>query len=152
MRRRVWMLILVIVITVSGPLAGALWAQSHSDQQGRLVFVKARRFAYDPAVIRVKRGDKVTIDLTSDDVTHGFYIDGYGINLEVLPAGDPAVATFVADKVGRFGFRCSSTCGSLHPFMVGELIVEPNNLYPGAVGLAVALTLASFVYVVRRES
>ena len=89
------------------------------------VTLDARMFAFEPARLRVNQGDQVTITLVSTDVVHGFYLDGYGIDVRAEP-GKPAQASFVADKQGKFRFRCSVSCGALHPFMIGELIVGPN--------------------------
>lgn len=71
-------------------------------------------------------GDRVTLRVTSADVAHGFYLDGYGINEKIVP-GEEKVVTFVADKPGKFRFRCSVICGSMHPFMIGEIVVQPNS-------------------------
>ena len=85
----------------------------------------ARMFAFEPSRTRVGLGDRVTITLVSEDVVHGVYVDGYGVDIQAEP-GKPAQATFVADRLGKFRVRCSVTCGSMHPFMIGELGVGPN--------------------------
>ena len=101
----------------------------------RTVHVDAGSFAYTPGVIDVNPGDRVTLELTSHDVVHGLYLDGYGITLTADP-GQTARVTFVADRSGTFRFRCSVTCGALHPFMIGKLNVGPNWLFLRALGLA----------------
>ncbi|MEK7447973.1 MAG: hypothetical protein AAB019_00650, partial [Planctomycetota bacterium] len=53
--------------------------------------------------------------------------------------------TFTADKEGKFRYRCSITCGSMHPFMLGEMIVSPNRPFWTGVGLAIGLIIALFV-------
>jgi cytochrome c oxidase subunit 2 len=81
--------------------------------------------------------------MESLDVTHGLYLDGYGINIKARP-GLIGKATFVADKPGRFSFRCSETCGEFHPYMIGFLEVTPNtrfNLFLWAIGIAFVLIL-----------
>ncbi|MGB3701702.1 MAG: hypothetical protein WA997_10560, partial [Anaerolineales bacterium] len=50
--------------------------------------------------------------------------------------------SFIADQSGSFRFRCSVTCGDLHPFMIGKLHVGTNLLLWRGVGLAVLAALA----------
>jgi len=104
--------------------------------------ISAKRFEYTPQKIRVKRGDRVTIRLISEDVTHGLYLDGYGLETSAHPGSDGSL-TFTADRTGRFTFRCSMTCGEFHPFMVGYLVVGPNLRFYGFAGIALALGAGS---------
>jgi heme/copper-type cytochrome/quinol oxidase subunit 2 len=109
----------------------------------REVEVVARQFAFDPPVLRVNRGDRVRLVVRAADVVHGFRVDGYGRDVRVEPGISQRVE-FVADRSGKFRYRCSVTCGPLHPFMTGDLIVSPNLGLLRAVGLvlvAVAATL-----------
>lgn len=94
----------------------------------KLIEVYAKRFAYKPEIIRIKRGDVVKIKLISEDVTHGLFVDGYEVETIARP-GESCPVSFVAKRTGRFTFRCSVTCGEFHPYMVGYLIVGPNNRF-----------------------
>ena len=61
---------------------------------------------------------------------------GDDLEMEALtPAGLIGKATFVADKPGRFTFRCSETCGEFHPYMVGFMEVTPNSRFHLFVGI-----------------
>ena len=71
------------------------------------------------------QGDHVTLVLEAEDVTHGLYLDGYDVDLVAVPRRTDR-ATFVADRPRKFRLRCSKVCGTLHPFMLGELIVPPQ--------------------------
>ena len=104
--------------------------------------IRARQYAYAPGVVRVSQGERVTMVLEAEDVTHGLYVDRYGVDLVAVP-GRPARASFVADRPGKFRLRCSKVCGSLHPFMLGELIVEPNAPFWRAVGLAILAAIGT---------
>ncbi|HLA44445.1 MAG TPA: cupredoxin domain-containing protein, partial [Aggregatilineales bacterium] len=92
----------------------------------RRIEINAAEYAYTPGRIHVNHGDQVVITLTSSDVVHGFYLDGYSINERVIP-GIEQRFEFTADQTGKFRYRCSVSCGSLHPFMIGELVVSPNK-------------------------
>jgi heme/copper-type cytochrome/quinol oxidase subunit 2 len=110
----------------------------------RTITVNASSFAYDPAVIKVNRGDLVTLELVSTDVAHGLYIDGYGLDVVAEP-GQTSSLTFSADRAGSFRVRCSLTCGDLHPFMIGKLEVGHKGLFWRAAGLSLVAVLAGLL-------
>lgn len=106
-------------------VAWSLLATSCFAQETKLFELKAKKFSYTPNMIKVNKGDMVRIRLISEDVHHGLFIDGYGGKTSAYPGQDGSLS-FVADKTGRFSFRCSVTCGEFHPYMVGYLVVGPN--------------------------
>ncbi len=127
---------------------GALWVPGLGRPAApgtRTVVVNANQYAYTPSVIRVPRGERVTLILEADDVTHGLYLDGYGVDTVAAP-GRRSTLEFLADRAGKFRFRCSKVCGNLHPFMVGELIVEPNAPFWRAAGLAVLAAAGTLAF------
>jgi heme/copper-type cytochrome/quinol oxidase subunit 2 len=91
------------------------------------IYVELSQFKFEPGRIIVNKGDTVIIKLKSVDVTHGFYVDGYDVNLIIMP-GEVVTVTIIADKAGKFKIRCSVICGPLHPFMVGDFIVTDDGL------------------------
>ena len=97
--------------------------------------IEASQYAYSPSELQVNPGDRVTIELVSTDVVHGLYVDGYGASVEADP-GQTATLTFVANQPGSFRFRCSVTCGALHPFMIGKLTVGTDAALLRGIGLA----------------
>ena len=112
------------------------------------VTLVADQFAFDPPVLRVNRGDRVLLTLQAADVVHGFYLDGYGIQARMEP-GISQQVEFVADRAGKYRYRCSVSCGTLHPFMIGELVVGPNLPYARAVGLTLVALGATLFYLRR---
>ncbi len=114
-----------------------------SAPQERTFRIDARQFAYSPSELKVNAGDSVTIELVSNDVVHGLYVDGYGVSIEADP-GQTATLHFIADKPGSFRFRCNVTCGAMHPFMIGKLTVGTDQWLYRSVGLA-ALAIACVV-------
>jgi cytochrome c oxidase subunit 2 len=79
-------------------------------------------FSFTPEVIRVHRGEWVTLEIASLDRRHGFNLHDFGIRTDVDP-GKPARVRFLADKVGTFTFHCDVYCGDGHEEMSGQLIV-----------------------------
>jgi heme/copper-type cytochrome/quinol oxidase subunit 2 len=115
------------------------------------ITLNARAFAYEPATIRVQRGDTITLRLESLDAAHGLAIDGYPIDLRAEP-GSSASATFVANREGKFAMRCSVACGALHPFMLGELIVEPALPLARAVAATIIATFGAIAFFANSKS
>ncbi|MDE3156306.1 MAG: hypothetical protein KGN76_14485 [Acidobacteriota bacterium] len=87
--------------------------------------ITARRFAFEPARIVVAQGDTVRLTLVSADVTHGFTIDRYGIDVTIPAGGSPVTVEFVARLAGDFPIGCSVYCGTGHEDMHAVLSVEP---------------------------
>ena len=75
-------------------------------------------------VIRVAKGDRVVLKLTSSDVIHGFSLKDFGIFITdgILP-GKVKLVSFTADKVGTFVFTCNAICGEKHEQMKGVIVV-----------------------------
>ncbi len=111
----------------------------------RHLTLNAMQYEFAPGRIEVNQGDTVAIDITASDVVHGFYLDGYGID-EQLEPGIPKHITFVADQAGKFRYRCSVSCGNLHPFMIGELVVGPNVPFWRLAGLMVVAFSGALIY------
>lgn len=122
-----------------------------SSPQTRRIEVNARQFAYEPATLNVNRGDTITFHLESLDATHGLFVDGYAVNIQAEP-GKSAEVTFVADKEGKFKFRCSVSCGALHPFMIGELNVAPNLPLGRAIIVTLIVAIGATVFFWRGSS
>jgi len=83
----------------------------------------AKQWAFDPAVITVKQGDKVKLTIKSIDVTHGFALTDFNVKVDLVPNKEETVE-FIADKKGEFTFFCSVMCGEGHQDMIGKLVVE----------------------------
>lgn len=119
--------------------------------QARTIDVNAREFAFEPATLEVHQGDTVTIHFESLDAEHGLFIDGYDVDLHAEP-GKSAQVTFAADKAGQFKIRCSVTCGVLHPFMIGEMQVDPDWPLVRAVAATLIVTVGAVAFFWGNES
>lgn len=142
-----WALIGVLAGLIAlGPLPAAAAAS-----RSRTVRIEAGSFAYQPAVVSVNQGDRVTLELVSTDVVHGLYLDGYDLEVIAEP-GQTAQLSFIADRPGSFRFRCAVACGDLHPFMIGKLKVGQNGLFWRAAGLSTLFALSGLLLYRRKTS
>lgn len=114
----------------------------------RDITLTADQFSFDPPVLQVNQGDRVRLTLHAADVVHGFYLDAYGLNTRVEPGLSQQVE-FVANQAGKFRYRCSVSCGGLHPFMIGELVVNPNWPLARAMGLTLVAVAGTLFYLWR---
>ncbi len=150
------------VVLAAGILLPAFTTPPPPQPQRRDFNIIAHKYAYEPSVIHVNQGDEVHVRFSSKDVTHGFFLEGYDVDA-LSEAGKTGLLVrhpsetgnftsaqeivFKADKKGKFRYRCSMTCGYMHPFMMGVLIVEPNSLFGQAMGLMIGLLIAGFILV-----
>ncbi len=146
--RRLSRALLLLGLAVAGAAAGVAWAWASPVPVERTFHIRARQFAYDPGILRANRGDRVVFLVESEDVTHGLYVDGYGVQGKVVP-GEELRLEFDADRTGRFGLRCSEVCGPFHPFMTAQLVVEPNLLLPGSIGAAAGAAIGAVLWAAR---
>ena len=114
----------------SQPAVAALYLNqavpaSAADAPAQRIEDQARKFTFGPNEIRVKKGQRVTIVLTSPDFVHGFAIADFNVRGEGIP-GKTVEITFVADKAGKFIYLCDNFCGEGHDKMTGFLIVTKS--------------------------
>lgn len=99
------------------------------ERKGNKVHVRlmSQAPAYSMPVIKVKKGDEVTITLTNydkvEDLTHGLALPTYNINFIVNPQETKSV-TFKADHAGVFWMYCTHFCHALHLEMRSRFLVE----------------------------
>ena len=90
-----------------------LSASSTKPVNPRHVEVVAKRFAFEPAEITLKKGEPVDFVLSSADVEHGVRIRALGLDLRVAK-GKKAETTLTPQSTGTFVGHCSVFCGSGH--------------------------------------
>jgi heme/copper-type cytochrome/quinol oxidase subunit 2/ferredoxin len=162
-RKKAWIFIIsTLVVAVTIPLSFRLF---RAETRIHTLSFEAKKYGYSPSRIIVNKGDKIVLKPTSLDATHGFLLDGYPVEFIMRKGASFLKYTwkdedgkiqadwdrvseveFVADKAGKFTFRCTQTCGNLHPFMTGELIVKPNTPYYLFLSLSIWLVFSLLVY------
>ncbi|MEJ2156518.1 MAG: 4Fe-4S binding protein [Desulfobacteraceae bacterium] len=159
--------LILIIVSLAAALAIPLAARFIPRRpQTRTITLEAHKYGYSPERIFVNKGDTIILKPTSKDVTHGFLLDGYDLEFTIKQEGIAYLkyrwededgqshvdwdkvreVEMTADRAGKFVFRCTQTCGNLHPFMTGELIVGPNTAYDIAVSLSIWLTFSILLW------
>ena len=107
------------------PSLAAILATASSDlaAQEKVIRVTAEKFKFIPAVIDLKLGEPVVLELTTLDRKHGFQVPDLNID-ETIEPGKPTLVRIVPAKAGTFHFHCSIFCGSGHEDMAGEIVVR----------------------------
>ncbi|MDO8663837.1 MAG: cupredoxin domain-containing protein [Candidatus Wildermuthbacteria bacterium] len=86
--------------------------------------VLGSEFAFSPASITVKSGQKVKIKFRNHGgAPHNLAIEGLGIGTKTIKSGDDASIEFTAPASGTYAFFCS-VAGHREAGMKGQLIVE----------------------------
>jgi cytochrome c oxidase subunit 2 len=115
-----WMVFLTLQLFGAVPLA---WADAEAAPPAEVVIhVTARRFEYQPALIVLRRGVPVVLELTSEDRRHGFSVPELGLRADIEP-GTTKQLRFTPEGLGHFPFHCDVFCGSGHEDMTGEIVV-----------------------------
>jgi cytochrome c oxidase subunit 2 len=83
----------------------------------RRVEITARRFAFDPNFITLKKGEPVVLVIRSSDVEHGLRVPDLGLDLRV-PKHGVGELKFTPERVGDFVGHCSVFCGAGHGGMM----------------------------------
>ena len=102
----------------------AAWAlASRAAPAAERIEIRARKFEFVPAEIRLKKGRAVTLAVTAEDFVHGFNLPDFGVRRDLVP-GKVVEVTLTPAAAGRFHFLCDNFCGDGHDKMSGLIIVE----------------------------
>ena len=96
--------------------------RAHADDIP-VVEITAKRFAFTPDKITLKKGQTVKLRLHSEDVTHGFFLRPLKLD-EEIPAGQTIEVTVTPQTAGTFMTICDHFCGANHGNMTMTIVVE----------------------------
>lgn len=112
-----------VELTVGSSSSSAQAAASVPATSGtRTVTVTTSNWAFSPAVISAKKGEKVQLKLVGGEGIHGFAVPELGLNVRV-EAGQTVTIDLPTDTAGTFGARCSIPCGEGHRDMQATVII-----------------------------
>jgi cytochrome c oxidase subunit 2 len=111
----------VLAIALASLASATLGASAQKPR--RVIRVRAKRFTYTPSTIKLKKGEPVTLELTTEDITMGFNVPDFGVRADIIP-GKTTRLDVTPDKAGTFTFLCDIFCGDGHEAMSGTLVVS----------------------------
>jgi cytochrome c oxidase subunit 2 len=96
---------------------------ARAGEPAREVTIHAKRFQFTPDEVKIRPGETVKLQLTSEDVVHGFFSRALGIDTEIEP-GKTKEVVVTPREAGRYPIICHHFCGSGHGNMKMTLVVE----------------------------
>jgi cytochrome c oxidase subunit 2 len=112
----------VAALAVGLGLAGGVRAA----EAPKVIVVSAKRFEFTPKEITLKAGETVKLQLTTEDVVHGFFVKPLGID-EVIVPGKMTEVVVTPKTAGRYTTICDHFCGAGHGGMKMTIVVEPEG-------------------------
>jgi cytochrome c oxidase subunit II len=116
-----------LVALVAG--LGLAGSRVRAAEEPRVVAITAKRFEFSPREITLKAGETVKLQLTTEDVTHGFFAKPLGID-EVIEPGKTTEVVVTPQAPGRYTTICDHFCGAGHGAMKMTIVVEPERSAP----------------------
>lgn len=88
----------------------------------RVAYLDGDRTLFETAnEIRIPAGQPVTLELTSADVIHSFWVPRLAAKLDMIP-GRTNTLRLQADEPGAYRGQCTEFCGAAHALMAFEVV------------------------------
>jgi len=88
----------------------------------KVIEISAKKFAFSPSAITLKKGEPVILRLTSTDRVHGFMSRPLKIDTDIA-AGKTTDIAVTPDTAGNFTVICDHYCGTGHGNMKMKVAV-----------------------------
>ena len=98
-------------------------SRARGEGEPKVIPVTAKRFEFVPHELKLRKGETVTLHVTSEDVQHGFFNRKMKVDADI-PAGQSADVTITPDQEGKFIIICDHFCGAGHGNMHLAVDVE----------------------------
>ena len=165
--RHLAVLLILSACTILPAWIVGLWQPS---PQTRDIAIEAFRYGFSPSRLQVHRGDRLRLSFSTRDTGQSFFLQDYDLHVVITPGSktvevhrlsrpdDPPVrretVELTAGLPGWTGwlfsksqFRNHTYNGPMHGTERGELIVSPNYLLAGSLGLLCAIPLAGWLLI-----
>lgn len=113
-------LFILLVVCVVLVLSGIRRVRADSVP---VIDITAKRFAFSPDRITLKKDQTVKLRLHSEDVTHGFFLRPLKLDEEIAP-GQTTEVVVTPRTAGTFMTICDHFCGANHGNMNMTIVVE----------------------------
>jgi cytochrome c oxidase subunit 2 len=108
-------------LTPNGNLVHAQEA-ANAAVEPKVIAISAKKFAFIPSAITLKKGEPVILRLTSADRVHGFMSKPLKIDTDIA-AGKTTDVTVTPSSAGNFTVICDHYCGTGHGNMKMKVAV-----------------------------
>jgi cytochrome c oxidase subunit II len=108
-------------LTPQGNLVHAQEA-ANAAVEPTVIEISAKKFAFSPSAITLKKGEPVILRLTSADRVHGFMSRPLKIDTDIA-AGKTTDVAVTPDTAGNFTIICDHYCGTGHGNMKMKVAV-----------------------------
>jgi cytochrome c oxidase subunit II len=104
---------IALSISTVGIKAPGLVRQANAAAEPRVIEIKAKKFAFSPSDITLKKGEPVILRLSTEDRTHGFLLKPLKIDTDITPAKVTDIAV-TPTASGQYLVICDHYCGTGH--------------------------------------
>jgi cytochrome c oxidase subunit II len=107
-----------IALAVVAPKTGLV----HASDNPKVIEISAKKFEFTPSQITLKKGETVTLRLSSSDRVHGFMSKPLKIDTDI-PNDTTKDIAVTPDTAGDFTIICDHYCGTGHGNMKMKVTV-----------------------------
>ena len=104
---------IALSISTMGIKAPDLVRQANAAAEPRVIEIKAKKFAFSPSEVTLKKGEPVILRLSSEDRAHGFLLKPLKIDTDITP-GKATDITVTPTANGQYLVICDHYCGTGH--------------------------------------
>ena len=94
-----------------------------ANAPAQVIEIKAKKYEFSPTQLTLKKGETVTLHLTSEDRVHGFFQRALNIDSDIAP-GKVTEVTVTPTEAGSYTVICDHYCGLGHGNMNMTIKVE----------------------------